>query len=327
MFKRMLCLFLLVMLLSGCGPEEETVVPEFVLTYAENQPEDYPTTLAAKEFARLVEERTEGKVIIQVKCNGEFGSEQEVIAQMHFGGIDFARVSLSSVSDEFPMLNVLQLPYLYRNSTHMWQVLDGQMGKDFLEVFSEGDLVGLSWYDSGARSFYSTTPITCADDLKDKRIRVQNSQMMFDMVTLLGAEPVNIPYSDVYSAFETDQIDMAENNWPSYQSQFHYQLAPFYTIDQHTRVPEVQLASKRTWEQLPETYREIIRQCAAESAIYQRALWEDQDIRSRANAIICGCQVIQLSEEQIQEFRRLVEPLYERYCADHMDLIARIQAG
>ena len=145
-------------------------------------------------------------------------------------------------------------------------------------------------------------------------------------MTLLGAEPVNIAYSDVYAAFEMGQIDMAENNWPSYESQHHYQLAPFYTIDQHTRVPEIQLASERTWEQLPESYREIIRSCALESALYQRELWEEQETQSRAVAIICGCQVIQLSASQQEEFRSLVQPLYERYCADHMDLIARIQA-
>ena len=327
MMKRIMCLLLLLFLLWGCAAEEETVVPEFVLTYAENQPEDYPTTLAAKEFARLVEERTEGKVIIQVKCDGEFGSEQEVIAQMHFGGVDFTRVSLSSVSDEFPILNVLQLPYLYEDSDHMWRILDGQIGTDFLEVFSGGDLVGLSWYDSGARSFYSTTPIHCAEDLKGKTVRVQNSQMMFDMVTLLGAKPVNIAYSDVYAAFETGQVDVAENNWPSYHSQFHYEFAPFYTVDQHTRVPEIQLASERTWEQLPESYRQIIRQCARESALYQRELWADQDSRSRANAVICGSQIIQLSEEQLQEFRQLVQPLYAQYCTDHMDLITQIQNG
>lgn len=325
--KRILCLLLLLVLFCGCAPEEETVVPEFVLTYAENQAEEYPTTLAAVEFARLVEERTAGKVVIQVVPGGEFGTNQEVIAQMSFGGVDFTSVSISAVSDEFPILNVLQLPYLFRNSTHMWRILDGQIGTDFLEVFSEGDLVGLSWYDAGARSFYCTEPILNASDLQGKVIRVQNSQMMFDMVTMLGAEPVNIAYSDVYAAFETEQIDVAENNWPSYQSQRHYRCAPFYTIDQHTRVPDVQLVSKRTWEQLPDDYREIIRECAREAALYQRELWVEQERRAQALALVHGTQAIQLSDQQIMEFRRLVEPLYEQYCSEYMDLIARIQAG
>ena len=150
---------------------------------------------------------------------------------------------------------------------------------------------------------------------------------MIDMVTLLGATPVNIAFSDVYAAFEQGQITVAENNWPSYQSQKHYELAKFYTVDQHTRVPEVQLASARTWEQLPEEYRQIILACARESALYQRQLWTEQETSSRDYALVRGCMEISLTDEQIQEFRNRVEPLYERHCSEYLDLIARIQAG
>lgn len=319
-----LCLLLL---LAGCAPEQETVVPEFVLTYAENQPEDYPTSLGAREFARLVEERTEGKVVILVRSGGVLGSEGEVLSQMAFGGIDFARVSLSAVSDQLPVLNVLQLPFLYENADHMWRILDGQIGEDFLAVFEQQDLVGLSWYDAGARCFYSSRPVTSAADLEGAVVRVQDSRMMRDMVQLLGGTPVTLPYSDVYAAFETGQIDAAENNWASYRSQAHYRYAPFYTVDQHTRVPEIQLCSGRTWQQLPEEYREIIAACARESALYERQLWDDYEAEAREYVVSRGCQQIQLTEEALARFREQVQPLYERYCADYMELISSIQAG
>lgn len=317
----------LLLLLAGCTPEQETVVPEFVLTYAENQPEDYPTSLGAREFARLVEERTEGKVVILVKCGGQLGSEGEVLSQMSFGGIDFARVSLSAVSDQLPVLNVLQLPFLYEDAGHMWRILDGQIGEDFLAVFEQQNLVGLSWYDAGARCFYSNRPIMSAADFEGKVIRVQDSQMMRDMVLLLGGTPVTLPYSDVYAAFETRQIDAAENNWASYRSQGHYRHALFYTVDQHTRVPEIQLCSARTWQQLPEEYREIIARCAKESALYERQLWDDYEAEAREYVVSRGCQQIFLSQEALAQFRELVHPLYERYCADYMELISEIQAG
>lgn len=325
MMKRILWVLALLLCLTACRPDEEAAVPEFVLTYAENQPEDYPTTLGAREFARLVAERTGGKVVILVKSGGELGSEEEVLSQMYFGGIDFARVSLSAVSDELPVLNVLQLPFLYEDADHMWRILDGQIGADFLEVFSQQNLVGLSWYDAGARGFYSTQPITSAADLAGKVVRVQDSQMMEDMVTLLGGTPVTMAYSDVYAAFETGQIDAAENNWSAYRTQEHYKLARFFTLDQHTRVPEIQLCSQRTWDQLPEEYRQIIAQCARESALYERQLWDGYEEAARNYAITRGCQVISLDDGQLAEFRRLVEPLYERYCADYMDLIRQIR--
>ena len=133
--RKFLSLLAALLLLCGCAEVPEETVPEYVLTYAENQPAGYPTVLGAQYFADLVRERTGGKVIIQIKHSGEFGSEAEVLAQMAFGGIDFARVSLAELSDEIPKLNVLQLPFLYEDANHMWRILDGQIGQEFLEVF------------------------------------------------------------------------------------------------------------------------------------------------------------------------------------------------
>ena len=217
--KRLFFLLLTsLLLLTGCTSKPEEPVPEFVLTYAENQPEGYPTVLAAQRFAELVEELTGGRVIIQVKHSGEFGSESEVLEQMAFGGIDFARVSLAELSDEIPSLNVLQLPFLYRDAEHMWRILDGEIGTEFLTVFEEAGLVGLSWYDAGARCFYTdVSPIRSPADMGGLTVRVQDSQMVMDMVKLLGAEPVTFHYGDVSYAFEMGKIDAAENNWPAYQ--------------------------------------------------------------------------------------------------------------
>ena len=137
---------------SHVSPKTE-VEPEYVFSYAENQPEDYPTTLGAKYFAELVEERTNGRIRILVQPVGVLGSENKVIKQMQYGGIDFARVSLAQLAEYIPSLNVLQMPHLYTDSDHMWRVLDGEIGDAFLESVSADDVIGLSWYDAGARNF------------------------------------------------------------------------------------------------------------------------------------------------------------------------------
>ena len=194
--------FCLALCLCACS-EADLSEPEYVLTYAENQPRNYPTSLGGERFAELVKERTEGKVVIQVKYAGEYGTDEEVVSQMRFGGIDFARISLAVIADEVPVLNVLQLPFLYQDADHMWRVLDGEIGAALLEDFQEAELIGLSWYDSGARSLYSTKPIYSLADLKGMTVRVQNSQMAMDMVRLLGAKPVYVDHNDVHYAFET----------------------------------------------------------------------------------------------------------------------------
>ena len=144
--------------------------PELILRYAENQPDDYPTTVAARAFAEKVKQRTEGRVKIAVYSKGELGAEMSVIQQIQFGGIDFARVSLSQLAEYMPALNVLQLPFLYQDAGQMWRVLDGNIGDEFLTRLDDIDLTGLSWFDAGVRSFYTRRKVTCLAELQGLQI-------------------------------------------------------------------------------------------------------------------------------------------------------------
>lgn len=318
-------LLVLLVLLCGCAWRMNEEIPEYVLTYAENQPANYPTTQGALKFAELVQERTNHKIRIQVHCDGELGTEQEVVSQMKFGGIDFARISLASISDQIPQLNVLQLPFLYDDADHMWRVLNGVLGEVFLNSFKEADLIGLSWYDAGARSFYSNQEIHTQEDLAGMKIRVQDSDMMQDMISRLGATPVSVPYSDVYVAFHTGKIDAAENNWPAYEARRHYDVAKYFTVDEHTRVPEIQLASGETWRSLSEEYQDIILECARESAEYEKQLWAEREKTARKKAIEKGCVELRMSNAELWKFRETALSIYETYCSDYMDIIERIQ--
>lgn len=331
--RRLSALFLSVAVLGalcvGCKAQQgkNVTVPEFVLTYAENQAEDYPTTLGAYRFAELVHERTGGKIEIQVHADAALGEEQSVVNQVQLGGIDFMRVSLSSLAEFIPKLNVLQMPYLYTGSEHMWKVLEGDIGDDFMESFDGSRLVPLSWYDAGARNFYNSVhPIERLEDMRGMKIRVQDSKLMKDTVIALGAEPVPMAFEDVYSALETGEIDGAENNWPSYESTRHYEVSRYYTIDEHNRVPEMQLISRRTWDKLKPEYQKIIRECAEESALYERELWVERERSSEVNVRKEGCTLTELPPEEKARFREAVVPLYEKYCSEYMDIIDAIIA-
>lgn len=326
--RRILILFAAVVLSAGFflyHRLRSVRAPEFVLSYAENQTEDYPTTLGAKKFAELVERESSGRIKILVQAEGELGAESGVIAQMQYGGIDFARVSLSQLAEYIPELNVLQMPYLYSDSDHMWKVLDGRIGSDFLEKVSKSELIGLSWYDAGARNFYnSKKPITCLEDMAGMRIRVQESEVMVDMVEALGATALPIPYADVYSTLERGTVDGAENNWPSYEAMNHYEVAKYYTVDEHNRVPEMQICSKHTWNKLSEDDRQMILECAKESALYERKLWKEREADSKEIALKQGVEVVELSAAEKKRFQEAVMGVYEKYCADYMDVIEQI---
>lgn len=329
--KRKIIVFLVVVLVLLAGitvyiyriPKE--IEPEFVFSYAENQTVDYPTTVAGQFFADLVEKRTNGRIRIIVYAESELGAENDVIRQMQYGGIDFARVSLSQLAGTVPEMSVLQMPYLYEDSRHMWRVLDGEIGNTFLGYVEDSSLVGLSWYDAGARNFYSATkPITCVEDMEGMRIRVQESELMADMVEALGAVALPVSYAEVYSSLEQGICDGAENNWPSYEAMRHYEVAPYFSVDEHNRVPEIQICSLHTWEKLSEEDRQIIKECAEESALYQRALWTQREQESRQIALENGVQEVLLSPEEKQRFREKMMGIYEKYCSEYMDIINQI---
>ena len=315
--------------MAGCGhqPVQEQQGAELILRYAENQPEDYPTSKAAKAFAELVAQRTGGRVKVLVYSGAELGAEQSVIQQMQFGGVDFSRVSLSQLAEYEPELSVLQLPYLYSDAQQMWRVLDGDIGDEFLAMLDGMDLVGLSWFDAGVRSFYTREKVTGLDDLQGLTIRVQESDMMSDMITALGAKPALVVYSKVYAALHNAEIDGAENNWPSYEAMGHYEVAPYFLEDEHTRVPELQLASEAAMEKLAkldESFPDIVRTCGKESALTERRLWAEREASAEAHMRAWGVEVTTLSAAEKARFRAAVEPLYARF-GEQSSLLQRIR--
>lgn len=300
-------------------------IPDFVFTYAENQTSDYPTTQAARYFAELVNEGTEGRIEIRIYPNAELGDEVSAMEQMKFGGIDFGRGSLSSLAGYSPESVVLQMPYLYNNSEHMWQVLDGDIGDGIKASFQGSGLKALAWFDAGVRNFYTIDrPIRSIEDMEGLEIRVQKSELAEDMVKALGAKPVPIDYEDVTGALQTKEVDGAENNWSSYEAMGHNVYAKYYSLDEHMRIPELMLMSEVTWNKLSKEDQEIISECALKAGNYERMLWNNREESSRQKCIASGTEEIKVTDREKDRFRAKMNELYEKYCGDYMEIIHKI---
>ncbi len=326
MKKALLVVSILVLVLFSCQKEEKSY-PDLVLRYADNQSPGYPTVEAAKYLAELVKERTGGRVEIRVYPESALGSEISVMEQMVYGGIDMSRFSLGTLSEYFTELWTLQLPYLYTDSVHMWRVLDGEIGEMYLHDMVGKGMIGLAWYDAGARSFYTRTPVTSTASLKDLTIRVQENDMMSRTIELLGAKAVQIPYGDVYSALQKLRIDGAENNLPSYVSTGHNQAAPFFYQDEHFRLPEVVMMSiyaQKKVEEVDPSFVEIIKECAKESGLYERKLWQEEEKRAYDEAVRSGVKVTIPSEDDLLAMRKAMEPLYQELGETEREIVERI---
>ena len=317
--------------LTGCGNEravqdEDTKSDTIVLRYSEIQVQDYPTTIAAKKFVELVNDGTQGRVVIDIYDNAKIATEDQVAKDVKFGRVDLTRVSLSALSEVTKELEVLQLPYLYRDSEHMWKVLDGDIDKEFLTKMDKDGIIGLAWNDGGSRSFYnSKREIKSLEDMKDLKIRVQESLLMEDLVKTLGADPVPMPYGEIPEALKAGKLDGAENSWPSYESQNHYKYAKYYTLDEHSRIPEIMIISKRTLDRLSPTDQHVIRMCAIEAAKYERELWAKREADSKKKVVDAGTVVTELSEAEKAKFVEAVQPIYQKYAAGQMELVKRIR--
>ena len=305
--------------------EKRKKVPEYVFSYADNQTGNYPTVQAARRFADQVNQETDGRIEIRVYPNAELGDEDSTVRQVSYGGIDFCRCSLSNLPDYSEETLVLQLPYLYEDRDHMWRVLDGEIGAQVKDSFQGSGMVALSWFDAGVRNFYTTgEAIRCLEDMQGMKIRVQQAELAEDMVEALGAEAVPIVYEAVKDALQTGEIDGAENNWASYEAMQHDEIARYYTVDEHTRVPELMLMSSSTWEQLSSEDRATIQRCADAAGLYERELWTARETSAREKCLREGTVEIVLPEREKKRFRDAVSPLYKKYCGDYAELVEKI---
>lgn len=323
----LVALTMLLTLTTGCGkndakPADQKAGAKFNFRLAETHPPEHPTVQADKEFAKLVSERSNGRIKIDVFPSAQLGEEKAAIEQVQMGAIDFTRVSSGPLAEFNKQLGVYSLPYIFDNDEHMWKFLNGPTGQNMLKGLESSRFIGLAYYTGGDRSFYSKKPITKLEDLKGQKIRVIQNKINMDLVAALGASATPMPWGEVFSALQTGVIDAAENNWPSYLSSNHYQTATNFILDAHQRVPEVLMMSKASWDKLSDDDKKLIRQAAADSVKIQRELWAKAEKDAEAKIRAAGVKVTEVKD--VKPWQDAVKPVIEKHGADYADTLKAI---
>jgi tripartite ATP-independent transporter DctP family solute receptor len=299
---------------------------EMVLRSADIHPDGYPTVEAVKYMGELLEQKTDGRIKVEVFHSRQLGEEKDTIEQTRFGVIDMNRVNLAPFNNLVPETVVPALPFIFRSTEHMHEVMDGEIGDEIRAAFEPHDLVALAYYDSGARSFYTVgKPIRGIEDMQGQKIRVQQSDMWLSMMQALNANPTPMSFGEVYSALQTGVIDGAENNWPSLESSKHYEVAKFYTLTEHSMSPEVLVMAKATWDKLSPEDQQAVQEAAQESVGKMRELWTEREKASEAIVREAGVEVIEVDK---QPFIDAMGPVYDEFAntPELKDLVKRIQA-
>jgi tripartite ATP-independent transporter DctP family solute receptor len=287
--KSIICLVFLLVSLSSCRNEKNSKV----LYLGHTLPQSHPVHKGIVEFQKALEKKSNGTLKVKIFPDAQLGSEREVLELLQIGSVAATKVSAATLSNFVPEYNVLGIPYLFRNKQHQFDVLEGDIGKSILEKGSRFWLRGLCYYDAGSRSFYtSNKPIRTPEDLEGLKIRVMNNQMAINMVNSMGGSATPLAYGELYTAIQQGVVDGAENNPPSFVSSNHYEISKYYTLDQHSSVPDVLLIGTKYWDKLSDQEKIWVQEAADQSAQAQKVFWNESVEASMATAKEAGVEII-----------------------------------
>jgi tripartite ATP-independent transporter DctP family solute receptor len=291
-------------------------------------PEGYPTVVAVEDMGKSLDKATDGRLSVQMYASMQLGGEKEAIEQAQVGAIALARVSVGALGPVINDLNVLNLPFLFRDTAQMRDVIDGEIGQELLDKVSNNptaNLIGLCWMDAGARNMYDTKrPITDIADLKGLKVRVMGNPMFVDMMNALGGNGVAMGYDQVFTALQTGVVDGAENNPPSFVFDNHYQVAKYYTLTEHLIVPEMVVFSKPIWNKLSKDDQALVQKLGREAQMHERVLWNEYEAKALEKMKAAGIQIVPIADKK--PFQDAVKPVWDKYAPQFSEMIKRIQA-
>lgn len=276
-------------------------------------------------MAERCEEISDGELTIEIYPSGQLGSEQQCVELLQIGSLAITKVSAAVMESFTEDFKVLGLPYIFRSKEHAFKVLDGEIGKEMLLSTEPFLIRGLCFYDAGSRSFYTIDqPVHSPDDLKGLKIRVMKSITAMEMVKAQGGSPTPISWGELYTALQSGVVDGAENNPPSFYTSHHYEVCKYYSLNEHTMVPDVLIVSLKVWEKLTDQEKQWLQQAADDSVPVERQLWEESEKESLRMVEEAGVTIIQPDKEP---FAEKVGPLIESYRSNPKlyNLITRIK--
>jgi tripartite ATP-independent transporter DctP family solute receptor len=301
---------------------------KIVFKASDVQPPGYPTVAATENLGKKLAEATNGRLSLQMYPSMQLGGEKETIEQTQIGAIQMLRVSAGTMGPIVDDINVVNMPFLFKNTAHSEKMMDGPLGQELLEKITaspSANLVALCWMNSGARSLYnSKRPIKSIEDIKGLKFRVIGNPIFIDMMNALGGNGVAMGYDQVFSALQTGVIDGAENNPPSYVFSNHYTAAKYYSLTEHLVIPEVLVFSKRAWSNLSADDQNLLKKFAREAQFEERELWMKYEQQAMEKAKAAGCQIVEIADKS--PFQNAVKPVWDKYGPKYQDMIKRIQA-
>ncbi len=319
--------------MTGCGASGTTADSTgysaenpLVLTLAHGLSETHTVHIAMTQFADEVAEKTNGRIQVKIFPNGQLGSENENLEQLQAGVIAMTKVSAPGLATYNDAFNTFGLPYIFNDTDDFYHVMDSQEMQDFFLSTGDDGFVTLTYYTSGARSFYTKDrAIRTPADLKGLKIRVQDMKSQTDMMSYLGGIPVAMSYGDVYTSLQTGIIDGTENNETALTTGKHGEVCKVYSVDQHAMIPDVMVMSAKVWNNIAPEDQEIILQCAHDATEWHKEAWDQAVDEAITEAEDMGVEFVYDVDKEA--FREATAGMIDEYREEYpgvADLLDRI---
>ncbi|WP_288841972.1 TRAP transporter substrate-binding protein [uncultured Deefgea sp.] len=274
-----------------------------------NQSVQHPVHISMKYFADRAKVLSNGDVQIRIYPDGSLGDQKDSLEQVQNGAIALAKSNASELESFHKPYSVFNYPYIFNDSNHFYKVLFSPIGKDILASSASKGFIGIAYYDGGARSFYAKKPIKSPADLKGMKIRVQPSKTAIEMLTVMGANPTPLSFGELYTSLQQGVVDGAENNPPSFTLNRHSEVAKFFSLDEHTMVPDVLVMSTKVWNKLSDANKKAILQAAEESTNKMRTLWAASEKDELEKAKKMGVSIVAVDKKPFQD---AVKPIFDK---------------
>ena len=309
--------------LISCGSDTDSEITTLRLGHTLDT--QHSVHKAMVHFGERLNALSNGAMNVKIYPSSQLGTEREMIELLQIGSLSMTKVSASPLEGFVPAMKIFSIPYIFRDNDHFWKVLNSEVGQGLLAGVEPFRLKGLAYYDAGSRSFYTNNkPVRTPADLAGMKIRVLNSPTAVRTVRELGGAATPVAWGELYTALQQGVVDGAENNPPSYYLSRHYEIARYYSLDEHTSVPDVMLMSLRVWENLTEQQQEWVDKAMQDSVIFQRQAWQESTLDSLAKVKADGVEVIYPDKKPFVE---AVKPFHDSLRGTAVgDLISQIKA-
>jgi tripartite ATP-independent transporter DctP family solute receptor len=298
-----------------------------VIKATDVHPLGYPTVEAIVRMGAKLEKATNGKYKLQMFPSMQLGGEKEMIEQAQVGALQIARISVGPMGPIVDELNVFNMPFVFRDETHMRKVIDGPIGQEMLAKLTNdarSRLVALGWMDAGTRNVYSDKPVTKPTDLKGMKIRMMGNPIFVETMNAMGGNGIAMGFNELHQALQTGVVDGAENNEPTLFAQNHYQTpkGKVYSLTGHLIIPEIFVYSKVSWDKLPKADQDLVRKFSREAQLEQRKLWDAYVAEATGKLKAAGIQFVKADKEA---FFKATQPVRDKYGAKYAGLIQKIR--